>query len=482
MKARLDPQLNRAPEQINHIHIMGVCGTGMAAMAGMLKERGYQVTGSDQNVYPPMSDFLADAGIEVMEGYKGENLEPCPDLVIVGNVIQAVFPESFRLAELEIPYLSMPQALGYFFLSGKKSIVVAGTHGKTTTASMLATALYQAGRDSGFLIGGIVEAFAANCRLGDGAFFVVEGDEYDTAFFNKVSKFLHYQPHFAIITSIEFDHADIFDDLEQIKDSFRSFIRLIPAEGALLACTDDPVVAELAAQCQAPVISYGCGDDCDWQLRDLTVSGLSSSFSAYTAGILFGEFILPMPGMHNCLNALAVIGLMDHIGVPLDGIQKGLASFEGVKRRQQIRGKVNGITVLDDFAHHPTAVRETSRALRLGWPDQRLILVFEPRTNSSRRNIFQEQYAAAFGDADMVIVREIVPLTNVPVEEQFSSARLADDLMKQGIEANSFADTEQIIDFLVETALPGDVIAVFSNGGFDNIHQRLLDRLKEVAV
>ncbi len=478
MAARLDPLLNRVPETVHHIHIMGVCGTGMAAMAGMLKDSGFRVTGSDQNVYPPMSDFLARAGINVMEGYRPENLDPRPNLVIVGNVIQAVFPETEKLAELRIPYLSMPQALGHFFLNNKKSLVVAGTHGKTTTSSMLATALYRAGSSPGFLIGGIVEAFGRNYRIGDGEFFVVEGDEYDTAFFNKVSKFLHYQPDYAILTSIEFDHADIFADLDQIKDSFAEFVRLIPPDGALVACMDDPVVAEIAALATGPVISYGTGDNCRWHLRDLAVSGLASTFAAYKDGTLYGEFSLPMPGMHNGLNALAVIALMDHLGVRQDAIRQGLASFEGVKRRQQIRGEVDGITVLDDFAHHPTAVKETIKALHLGWPDRRLIIVFEPRTNSSRRAVFQQQYAGSFAGADMVVVREIVPLDTVPVEEQFSSQKLVASLADQEIAAEYFPDTDTILDFVVDQARPGDVIAILSNGGFDDIHERLLVRLE----
>ncbi|MCI5227333.1 MAG: UDP-N-acetylmuramate:L-alanyl-gamma-D-glutamyl-meso-diaminopimelate ligase [Candidatus Electrothrix sp. AX2] len=488
MKAQLDPQLNAAPNDIRdirHIHIMGICGTGMAAIAGMLKESGYKVTGSDQNVYPPMSDFLAQAGIEVMQGYVPENLDPRPDLVIVGNVIQAVFPEAQRLAELGIPYLSMPQALGHFFLGGehpKKPLVVTGTHGKTTTSSLLATALHRAGCSPGFLIGGIVEAFGRNYRLGEGEYFVVEGDEYDTAFFNKVSKFLHYRPQYAILTSVEFDHADIFADLEEIKQSFLAFVGLIPENGALVACTDDPVVAEIAAQCSGPVISYGTGKtgkDCQWQLCELAVQGCSTSFTAYKDKVLFGEFTLPMPGRHNGLNALAVIALMDHLGIAQEAITKGLASFEGIKRRQQIRGEVNGITVIDDFAHHPTAVRETVQALRLAWPDQRLLIVFEPRTNSSRRAVFQQQYEQAFAGADQVFVREIVPLTNVPAQEQFSSKQLATALNEQGIPTEYFPDTAKIIASLVQQARTGDVIAILSNGGFDNIHERLLGCLHE---
>ncbi len=478
MAAQLNPGLNHIPDQLHHIHIMGVCGTGMAAMAGMLKEKGYKVTGSDQNVYPPMSDFLASAGIEVMEGYRAENLAAHPDLVIVGNVIQAVFAEAEELAALRIPYLSMPQALGHFFLQDHVPLVVAGTHGKTTTSSMLATALYRAGMSPGFLIGGIVEAFGTNYRIGRGELFVVEGDEYDTAFFNKVSKFLHYRPHNAILTSIEFDHADIFADLEQIKDSFRQFIGLIPRDGALVACGDDPVVAELAARCRGTVISYGTGAECDWRIVELSHHGLTSTFTALKGGKPYGEFSLPMPGMHNGLNGLAVIALMDHLGIGREKIREGLAGFEGVKRRQQVRGEVNNIKVIDDFAHHPTAVKETIRALRLAWPERRLVVVFEPRTNSSRRAVFQQQYASAFTGADCVIVPEIVPLASVPAEEQFSSQQLVRSLQDQQIAASYFPDTDAILAYLGDHSRPGDIIAVLSNGGFDNIHQRLLTLLE----
>ena len=478
MPACLAPGLNRVPPTLNHIHIMGVCGTGMAAMAGMLKERGYQVTGSDQNVYPPMSDFLAQAGIDVMEGYRAENLTPRPDLVIVGNVIQAVFAEAEELARLKIPYLSMPQALAHFFLHDQTSLVVAGTHGKTTTSSMLATALYRAGASPGFLIGGIVEAFGKNYRLGKGEFFVVEGDEYDTAFFNKVSKFLHYRPHCAILTSIEFDHADIFADLEQIKISFNRFVGLIPKDGALIACMDDPIVAEISTHCHGRVISYGTTDDCHWQLANFRASGLNSTFTVNRNGKAYGEFSLPMPGLHNGLNALAVIALMDHLDIDRTEIYQGLSSFEGVKRRQQVRGEVNDILVIDDFAHHPTAVRETIKALRLAWPDRRLVIVFEPRTNSSRRAVFQEQYATAFAGADQVVVREILPLASLAEDEQFSSQTLVASLAGQNIDAHYFADTNAILDFLAAHSRPGDIIAILSNGGFDDIHARLLKRLQ----
>ena len=473
----LDPALNRVPDSCRHIHIMGICGTGMAALAGMLKEKGYRITGSDENVYPPMSDFLADQSIDVMAGYDPANLAAGPDLVVVGNVIRAVNPEAVALAERKIPYISMPQALGHFFLAGHRSLVVAGTHGKTTTSSLLATALYRAGASPGYMIGGIVEVFGRNFRIGDGDFFVVEGDEYDTAFFNKVSKFLHYRPDCAILTSIEFDHADIFPDLAAIKASFSEFVSLLPAHGALVAYVDDPVVAEIALGADCPVLSYGSGDTCRYRLHDLNVSGLQTTFCVDKDGRELGRFTLPLPGLHNALNATAVIALMDHLGFSVEAIAQGLAGFEGVKRRQQVRGEAGGITVIDDFAHHPTAVRETLRALRLAWPDRRLVTVFEPRTNSSRRSIFQQQYAQAFDAGDVTVVREHVPLADVAAEDQFSSARLVEDLQDKGLEAYYFPDTDAILGFLVDKCLPGDIVAVLSNGGFDDIHERLLSRL-----
>ena len=473
----LDPALNVAPEHPQHIHLIGICGTGMAAMAGMLQQRGFKVTGSDQNVYPPMSDFLAGLGIEVMPGYAAANLAARPHLVIVGNVVRITNPEAVELARLHIPYLSMPQALGHFFLEGKMPLVVTGTHGKTTTSSLLATTLHRAGSTPGFMIGGLVEAFGRNSNVSDTPYFVVEGDEYDTAFFNKVSKFHHYRPFCAILTSVEFDHADIFADLDSIRASFAEFIDRIPSQGALVACIDDPLVAELAAAARCPVISYGVSDGCEWRLAALQVKGMSSEFAIYHRDQLQGHCRLPMAGLHNCLNALAVIALLRHLGFPMEAITAGLASFEGVKRRQQIRGTVRGITVVDDFAHHPTAVRETLNALRLAWPESRLVVVFEPRTNSSRRSVFQQDYAGVFTHADAVLIREHVPLDTVPLSEQFSSVQLAADLCAQGTKAQAFADTDAILDALSQHCHRGDVVVILSHGGFDGIHERLLTRL-----
>jgi UDP-N-acetylmuramate: L-alanyl-gamma-D-glutamyl-meso-diaminopimelate ligase len=477
----LDPALNFAPERPRHIHLIGICGTGMAAMAAMLQQQGCMVTGSDQNVYPPMSDFLAGLGIEVMAGYAAANLSARPDLVIVGNVVRRTNPEAVELARLRIPYLSMPQALGHFFLEGKQSLVVAGTHGKTTTSSLLATTLHRIGVTPGFMIGGLVEAFGRNSQVSDSPYFVVEGDEYDTAFFNKVSKFQHYRPHCAILTSVEFDHADIFADLAAIKAAFAEFIGRIPTEGALVAHIEDPVVAELAPAACCPVIGYGTGAGCEWRLADLQAHGLSSDFAVHHHGQLLGRCRLPMPGLHNALNALAVIALLSHLGFSFNRIIEGLASFEGVKRRQQIRGVVRGVTVVDDFAHHPTAVRETLNALRLAWPDNRLVVVFEPRTNSSRRAVFQHDYAQVFGAADQVLIREPVPLENLPPHEQFSAAQLAAALRCNGIMATAFPDTDAILDVLSHASQRGDVVAILSNGGFDGIHERLLTLLGQAA-
>jgi len=482
----LDPALNCCPEQIGgttkivcgHIHFMGICGTGVGALAGMLQAQGYKVTGSDQAVYPPMSDFLASLGIKVMSGYDPQNLSPPPDLVIVGNVITRQNPEALALAAKRIPYLSMPQALGQFFLAGKTSLVVSGTHGKTTTSSMLATILHFAGFDPGFMIGGLVKEFGRNFNIGRGP-FVVEGDEYDTAFFDKGPKFLHYQPQIAIITSIEFDHADIYTDLEAIKSSFRKLVGIMPADGRLIVNLDDPVVQEVVRDADCPVLGYGQTEGLSWVLDELELKEDGAHFTALKDGGLFGRFRCPMPGRHNAMNSLAVLAVLDQLGLSAADCGRYLTKFPGVCRRQEVRGEVGGVLVIDDFAHHPTAVRETLAALRAAYAGRRLRAVFEPRTNSSRRKIFQNIYPQVFGDADEIIVKEPVPLTNVPLDEQFSARQLIADLQKKGDIAKYFASTEEILAYLNDSASAGDVIAIMSNGGFDNIHTRLLECLEK---
>lgn len=476
----LDPSLNRVPRNIDHIHIMGICGTGMAALAGMLKQSGYSITGSDSHVYPPMSDFLAEMGITVCSGYGSKNLVSRPDLVIVGNVITKKNPESAALFESGIPYLSFPQALSHFYITPLTSLVVTGTHGKTTICSLLATALYRAGLDPTFMIGGIVDEFNANFRLGKGAYFVAEGDEYDTAFFDKESKFLHYQPQVAIITSIEFDHADIFADLDSIKRSFKKFVQLLPSDGLLIANLDDPNVAEVVSEAPCPVEGYGLKSSYPWSLDEVNFIDGKSMFSVYRHGEKWSEMSVAMPGQHNCLNSLAVCAVMNHLGVDAADINRGLSSFGGVKRRQEVRAVENGITVIDDFAHHPTAVRETVNALKSAYESQRLIIIFEPRTNSSRRSIFQQEYVSAFDRSDIAIIREPLPLVDFEPGELFSSEKLASDLREtRNLEAFSFQTTEEILDHLGTILKKGDVVAILSNGGFDNIHNRLIEQIKE---
>ena len=479
--SELDPRLNRRPANIRHIHLLGICGTGMAALAGMLQKSGYLVTGSDQQVYPPMSDFLTMAGIAIKSPYAAANLHPQPDLAIVGNVIRKSNPEAQELARLGIAYLSFPQALAQFFIAGKMSLVVAGTHGKTTTSALLASALVHAGYDTSFMIGGIVREFNGNFRLGSGEHVVLEGDEYDTAFFDKGSKFLHYQPHAAILTSLEFDHADIFQDLAAVEAVFARFVALPPEDGLLVAFLDDPKVAAAATRARCRVAGYGLHPAREWRLADVRQDGDggSSHFTVFRHSQFFGEFTLPLPGRHNCLNALAVVALLHHFGLDAATIAAGLAAFGGVKRRQEVRGIEKGITVIDDFAHHPTAVKETLSALKAAYTGRRLVAVFEPRTNSSRRAIFQRDYALAFDDADMILLRQPVPLPDVGPEMMFSSKKLTDDLRRRGKNARVFPEAEAIIAALLPELKENDVVAILSNGGFDGIHERLLSALRE---
>ncbi len=478
----LSPDLNKAPEAIRHIHIMGICGTGMAALAGMLKASGYVVSGSDKGVYPPMSLFLEGIGIQAHDGYGPHNLEPRPDLVIVGNVITRKNPEAKGLAQAGIPYLSFPQALAHFFIKTRTSLVVTGTHGKTTTSSLLASCLHHAQLDPTFMIGGIVREFDANFRLGAGPHFVSEGDEYDTAFFDKESKFLHYRPDIAIITSVEFDHADIFADLDAIKRSFKKFVSLLPADGLIVAHLEDPNVVEVVQNAPCEIQGYGLDKGFDWSLADVHAEGGSTRFKARFQGQEWTDLAVRLPGRHNCLNALAVAAVLHRIGVSPDLTRQGLSQFGGIKRRQEVRGIIGGVTVIDDFAHHPTAVRETLTALKNAYAGQRLVTIFEPRTNSSRRAIFQEDYIPCFDSSDLTFIRAPLPLDNIPAEDLFSAEKLAADLTKRGLQAQSCADTDTILDKVLPLLQTNDVVAILSNGGFDNIHSRLLEKLEEKSL
>lgn len=474
----LSPKLNYAPADIRHIHIIGICGTGMAALAGMLQKSGYAVTGSDNQVYPPMSDFLNELNISIRRGYDGNNLTPRPDLVIVGNVVTRKNPEAIALSKTTIPYLSFPQALSHFFIRSRDSLVISGTHGKTTTCALLATALYRANLDPTFMIGGLLSEFGANFRLGGGNYFVAEGDEYDTAFFDKESKFLHYHPFIGVITSIEFDHADIFSNLDEIKNAFRKFVALIPPEGLLIAYMDDDNVKEIISSARCNVESYGLDRSYDWSFRNLRANDGKSSFDILRKGSFWNRMEVNMLGNHNCLNSLAVCAVLNRLEIEPTSMRKGLSSFQGVKRRQEVRGVIRDITVIDDFAHHPTAVKETLAALKKGYPGKRLVTVFEPRTNSSRRSIFQQDYVESFDSADHVLLREPIPIEGLKEDELFSSSQLAKELRShKEIAAEAFPTTDDILGKLKRLLREGDVVAILSNGGFDNIHQRLLEQL-----
>ncbi|MFZ5563909.1 MAG: UDP-N-acetylmuramate:L-alanyl-gamma-D-glutamyl-meso-diaminopimelate ligase [Thermodesulfobacteriota bacterium] len=473
----IDPNRNRIPDSVKSVHLIAVCGTAMAALACMLKELGYAVTGSDRNVYPPMSDLLAKNGIPVGQGFLPQHLDHRPDLVVVGNAVSKDNAEVVRMGEMGLAYCSMPQAIHHFAARGKEVLLVCGTHGKTTTSSLLAWMLYAAGLDPSFVIGGVVRDFGGNYRLGSGPHMVIEGDEYDTAFFDKRSKFFHYRPKVTILTSVEFDHADIFADFAAVRKTFDEFVAGLLPESTLLAFDSDPVVADLVKDRACRVEMYGNRSDSTWRLGDVALKPPASVVEMIHNGKRFGAFETRLVGRYNLLNALAAAGAAHRVGVPADRIAKALATFAGVRRRQEVRGVVRGVTVMDDFAHHPTAVAQTIAGVRPFYPGGRLIAVFEPRTNTSMRNVFQQDYAKAFDLADMVCVSRVPMPEKVPEGMRFSSRQLADDLMKRGKEAYCFDGADAIVDFLKTRVAAGDLVLVMSNGGFDNIHEKLLASL-----
>jgi UDP-N-acetylmuramate: L-alanyl-gamma-D-glutamyl-meso-diaminopimelate ligase len=465
------------PESSTHIHLLGICGTGMAALAGILQELGHRVTGSDEHVYPPMSTFLAGLGIPIQNGYRPANLEPRPDLVVVGNVIRRENPEAQAAEELKLPRLSLPEALNRFLVGERHSLVVAGTHGKTTTTALLAWLLNACGRDPGFMVGGLAKNFGSNYRVGQGPFVVLEGDEYDTAYFDKRPKLVHFQPRVAILTSVEFDHADIYQDLAQVVAAFESFLAKMPPASRVLAWGDAPLVRRVCERSACGVSFYGLERDAEWQAVDLAPIEGGMAFSVLREGKIWGRFATPLLGGHNVLNSLAALAAAAQVGLTPEELAPALRSFQGVKRRLERVGEFRGILVLDDFAHHPTAVAATLAAVRRGYPGRRLVAVFEPRTNTSRRAIFQEPYAQAFADADLVLVREPPDLWKVPEGERFSSARLAADLRARGKQAFFFPDTGRLLTGLVPLLQPGDVALVMSNGDFDLLVPRLAEAL-----
>ena len=471
------PENNRIPENVNTIHLIAVCGTAMGALACMLKDRGFQVSGSDTNIYPPMSRFLQEKGIAVKAGFDASNLAHRPDLVVVGNAISRDNPEAVAAGQMGLLYCSMPQAVNRFAAAGKRQILVAGTHGKTTTSSLLAWILHFAARDPSFIIGGLLSNFGSNYRTGNGDCIVLEADEYDTAFFDKGPKFLHYTPEAAILTSIEFDHADIYRDLEHVRQAFGKFIRSIPPSSLLVHIDDDANVADLTTPAVCQRQTYGLQSDSDWQLGEIVVDPPATTFHVARNGKPYGAFKTRMIGRHNLKNILSAIAVADYLEVAPEVIAEALERFSGIKRRQEIRGEKGGIIVMDDFAHHPTAVRETLGAVKTHFKKNRIIAVFEPRTHSSMRSVFQTEYVSVFDPADRVLIRKPSQLKKVPEKERLSSRQLVADLKARGLDATHFEDTDAIIDDLTRSSRSGDVILIMSNGGFDNIHERLLKSL-----
>lgn len=464
------------PDQIRHVHFLGIGGTAMAAVAALLKQRGLRVTGSDQNVYPPMSTFLAEQGIHAMAPYAAANLDAAgaPDIVVIGNVISRGNPEVETVLERTLRYASLPEVLREFFIRGKTSLVVSGTHGKTTTTSLLAWTFQHAGRAPGYLIGGIPLNLGQGCACPAGArYFISEGDEYDTAFFDKRSKFIHYLPDTLIINNIEFDHADIFASLDDIKLTFRRLINIVPRNGLVLANGDDPNVREVIANAPCPVKTFGLGPGNDFRATSLDLDANGSRFQISNL-----TFQIPLLGQHNVRNALAVAAASLHHGLTAAEIQSAFDTFRGIKRRQEIRGEAGGITVVDDFGHHPTAIRETIRAFRLRFPGRRLWAVFEPRSNTTRRCIFQKELAESLAEADGVFVSQVARLEQLAEHERLSPERLIADIAARSRPAHYLPDADAIVAALVPLLRPNDVVAIFSNGSFGGIHGKLLGALK----
>ena len=455
----------------------------MASLAGMLQARGHHVTGSDQNVYPPMSTMLQSLGITVLQGFKAENLTPTPDCVIVGNAIPRGNPEVEEALNGKLLYRSQAEVVKEEFIRGRHSLAVAGTHGKTTTTSIAAWVMDQGKLDPTFLIGGVAQNFGVSFRVTNSDYFIIEADEYDTAYFDKGPKFMHYLPELAIVNNIEFDHADIYSDLEAVKLAFRRFMNLVPSNGKLIAGWDSPnvrhVVELFGQRLFTRVETFGTGNDAKWQVRNADFSRRLSRFEVFCENQLWGEFETPLLGEFNLLNCLAVIVAADAWGIGKDRIATALASFQNVKRRAEVRGEERGILVIDDFAHHPTAVRETLRALSARYKDRRLIAIFEPRSWSSRLAVFQQDYANAFAAADYVVIAAVFDSQKVTEKGRaLDTEALIEAILQQHKPAYAFPDADHIVSHIVPELRTGDVVAVMSNGDFGGIHEKILAALR----
>ncbi len=461
--------------------MIAICGVGMAALAGLLKKSGDHVSGTDAHVYPPMSTLLDAASIHYKVGYDPNHIDSKTDLVIIGNAVGKDNPEVVSAIERKLPCLSMSAALETFFLKEKTPLVVVGTHGKTTTTSLLSWVLFSAGLDPGMMVGGWARNFNANYLLGKGPYFVVEGDEYDTAYFDKGPKFLHYRPHHAILTSIEFDHADIYPDLASIKEAFRKFVRLIPPTGLLLTASESSSILEVIQDAACKIESYGMDAKADWQAESVQVKGPCIGYDVVYRGVKVASIESPLLGVHNLKNTLAVIALAHHIGVSWENIGKAVRAFQGVKRRQEVIGNVRDILIIDDFGHHPTAIFETLSALRLRYPSRKIWSVFEPRSATSRRNVFQKAFVPSFAPADCVILADVFAGDKIAPEARLDPEKIVSDLTAMGKTAYFIPDPNEIVRALSERLQPGDLVCMMSSGGFAEIHQKLMLRLQEKA-
>ena len=457
---------------IKSVHFIGIGGTGMAAVAAAMQDKGFAVTGSDQNVYEPMASFLAGKKIAVMNGYAGPNLAHKPDLIVIGNAITRGNPEAEFVLDHKLRYCSLPELLREFFIHGKRSIVVSGTHGKTTTTSLLAWVFEHNGLNPSFFIGGIPGNFSQGARFTDSEWIILEGDEYDTAFFDKRSKFIHYQPEAAIINNLEFDHADIFENLAAVQKTFSHFIRIVPRNGVLIANGDDPNLAPLLNVDFCPIKRFGLGTHNAVQAFNLNLAPTASEFE-----IPSFKFRLNLVGEFNVRNALAVAACAKHFGLSNKQIQSGFDTFRGVKRRMEVRGVAGGVTIIDDFGHHPTAIRLTLEALRVKFPREKIWAVFEPRSNTTRRNVFQNELPPSFNLADHIVISQVARLEQLAPAERLDPEKLMQDLKSSGKNADYLPDADAIVAHVAKNARGGDVVVVFSNGGFGGIHGKLLERL-----
>jgi UDP-N-acetylmuramate: L-alanyl-gamma-D-glutamyl-meso-diaminopimelate ligase len=464
---------------MKRLHFMGVGGTAMATLAAMLKARGNHVQGSDHAVYPPMSDFLAAEGIQVLEGYQADHITTDIDLVVVGNAISRGNLELEAVLDRKMRYVSLPEAIRDHFLWDARSIVVAGTHGKTTTTSLVGWLLTAAGRDPSVLVGGIAGNFNGSYRLGSGRDFVIEGDEYDSAFFDKTAKFLKYLPDIAIVGNLEYDHADIYPDMASLITAFRRLLNLVPRHGLVILGADSPEARRLVEHARSPVETVGLAADADWRAFDLRVENAHTVFGVAYRGEALGEFSLPLIGEHNVRNALAALAAGRAAGLTPETMKRGLAEFQGVKRRLELKGTVRGVAVYDDFAHHPTAIFETIRALRSAHPGGRLWAIFEPRSATSCRRVFQEDFAKAFAEsgADEIVLAAVFR-SSLPEEERLSIDQLVHDLNCGGHHARSIPRVDDIVRVVAREAREGDLVLIMSNGGFDGIHGKLLSALE----